>query len=246
MSLAGRLCGARFAPAVLALGLTVPVISRADTAQVSYLEPLPPPVISKAAPASRWAGLGGAQCWAEVARRKLGVTRYRGAAVGVSTPVRVTGPIGAVRFVTPGKKSPYGILDCRLALALADLAEILQRHDVVEVQVDNMYRPRAHLPGKKKPSQHSYGLAIDMTRMKLADGTELSVERDFQGTIGEPVCGEGARAELSGATGKLRDLICDVARSGVFHHILTPNHDAAHRDHFHLDIARGARQRIVD
>ena len=246
MSPAGRLRAGWLAPAVLALGLIAPGPSRAETATASYLEPLPSPIVTKTAAASRWASLGGQQCWAEVARRKLGVARFRGAAVGVATPVRVTGPIGGVRFVTPGKHSPYGILDCRLALALADLADVLQRHGVVEVRVDNMYRPRAHLPGKKKPSQHSYGLAIDMTRVKLADGSELIVERDFQGTIGEPVCGAGARAELAGDSGKLRDLICDVARSGAFHHILTPNHDAAHRDHFHLDIARGARQRIIE
>jgi hypothetical protein len=91
-------------------------------------------------------------------------------------------------------------------------------------------------------------LAADLTRLIRADGSELSVERDFQGTIGEPVCGDGARvrAELSSEATTLRDLICEVARAGLFHHILTPNHDRAHRDHFHLDIARGARQRIIE
>jgi hypothetical protein len=218
------------------------------TAQASYQEPLPSPLVAKSSAASREVGLSGPQCLAELGRRKLGVTRFRGAAVGVSTPVRVTGPISGVRFVTPGAKSPYGILDCRLALALSDLATVLKRHDVVEVRVDNMYRPHAHLPGKKKPSQHSYGLAIDMTRLKRSDGTELIVERDFQGALGEPVCGETARArsELSADASALRDFICDVARSELFHHILTPNHDAAHHDHFHLDIARGANQRIIE
>jgi hypothetical protein len=222
--------------------------SEAATERASYAEALPSPIVAKSSPASRWASLSGSTCWAEVTRRKLGVTRFRGAALGVATPVRVTGPIAGVRFVTPGAKSPYGILDCRLALALSELAPLLQRYDVVEVRVDNMYRPRAHLPGKKKPSQHSYGLAIDLTRLKRADGSELVVERDFQGAIGEPVCGEGARArsELASDAVVLRDLICEVARSGLFHHILTPNHDAAHRDHFHLDIARGARQRLIE
>jgi hypothetical protein len=212
----------------------------------SYLEPLPPPVVAKSSKASRTASLSTAQCLREVTARKLGVTRFKGAKSGVAAPLRVTGPINGVRFVTPGKKSPYGILDCRLALALGELAEVLRRHDVVEVWVDNMYRPRARLPGRKKPSQHSYGLAIDMTRFKLSDGTELIIERDFEGAIGEPVCGLSARAELGNAGRRLRDLICDVARAEVFHHILTPNHDAAHRDHFHLDIARGARQRIIE
>lgn len=218
------------------------------TERASYAEPLPSPIVPKSSLASRWAGLSGASCWAEVTRRKLPVTRFRGAAVGVATPLRVTGPLGGVRFVTPGKKSPYGILDCRLALALSDLAPLLQRYDVVEVHIDNMYRPKAHLPGKKKPSQHSFGLAVDLTRLKLADGSELVVERDFAGAIGEPVCGQGvrARSELPREAAVLRDLICEVARSGLFHHILTPNHDAAHRNHFHLDIARGARQRMID
>jgi hypothetical protein len=135
-----------------------------------------------------------------------------------------------------------------LALALADLAGLLTKHGVDEVRVDNMYRPHAHLPGKKKPSQHSYGLAVDLTRLKRQDGSELVVERDFQGNIGQPVCGEAAPegGSLSAEAGSLRDLICDVARSGLFHHILTPNHDAAHRDHFHLDIARGSRQFIIE
>lgn len=218
------------------------------TERVSYAEPLPSPVVAKSSLASRWAGLSPQQCLAELSRRKLGVTRFRGMAVGVATPVRVTGPIAGVRFVTPGRKSPYGILDCRLALTLSELAPLLKRYDVVEARIDNMYRPRAHLPGKKKPSQHSFGLAVDLTRLKRADGSELVVERDFEGAIGEPVCGDGARArpELSSDAGVLRDLICEVARSGLFHHILTPNHDAAHRDHFHLDIARGARQRIIE
>lgn len=219
----------------------------AVTAVTSYQQPLPPPVVAKSSKASRLASLSASQCWAELGRRKLtGVTRFKGAKAGVAAPVRLTGPINGVRFLTPGARSPYGVLDCRLAVTLAELAQVLRRHDVIEVRVDNMYRPRARLPGRRKPSQHSYGLAIDMTRFKLADGSELIIERDFEGAIGEPVCGTGARAELSLAATRLRDLICDVARSELFHHILTPNHDAAHRDHFHLDIARGARQRIIE
>lgn len=221
--------------------------ARAEPTELaSYQDPLPPPLVSKRAPASRWASLSGPQCLTEVARRKLEVKRWRGAALGVQTPVRVSGALGGVRYLTPGAKSPYGILDCRLALALADLGEVLHKHGVIEVRVDNMYRPKAHLPGKKKPSQHSYGLAIDLTRLKLSDGSELVVERDFDGAIGEPVCGKEAREGLGKEAGKLRDLICDIARAELFHHILTPNHDAAHRDHFHLDIARDARQRIIE
>ncbi len=212
-----------------------------------YRRPLPSGASSKLSRASRAAGLAPGQCLAELARRKLAVKRWKGFAIGVATPVRLTGPIAGVRFVSPGGKSPYGVLDCRLAIVLSELAEVLVRHNVVEAWVDNMYRPRAHLPGKKKASQHSYGLAVDMTRFRLADGEELIVERDFMGTLGEAACGAEARAQgLEPKAVQLRSLICDVARSELFHHILTPNHNAAHRDHFHLDIARGARQRIIE
>jgi hypothetical protein len=214
----------------------------------SYLEPLPSKLVPRSSKASRTASLSPQQCARELAQRKLGVTRWKGFAAGVATPVRVTGEIAGVRFVTPGRKSPYGILDCRLAVELSELSQVLLKHDVVEARVDNMYRPRARMPGRKKPSQHAHGLAIDMTRFKLKDGTELIIERDFHGAIGEPVCGAGARArpELPSEASKLRDLVCDVARAQVFHHILTPNHDAAHRDHFHLDIARGARTQLIE
>jgi hypothetical protein len=229
------------------LGAAEPVPVAAQLT-ASYLEPLPSAIAAKTSKASRIAGLSPKQCLAELSRRKLGVTRSTGFAAGVATPLRITGPIAGVKFLTPGRKSRYGILDCRLALELSELSEVLTRHGVVEVQVDNMYRPRARLPGRKKPSQHSYGLAIDMTRFKLGDGRELVIERDFQGAIGEPVCGPSAKArpELSAEAGQLRDLICEVARAELFHHILTPNHDAAHRDHFHLDIARGARTRLIE
>lgn len=217
-------------------------------APASFREPLPSPVVGKSATASLRAGLSSSACLAEMKRRRLGVARVRGPVSGVTTPVRVTGLIEGVRYVTPGGRSPYGVLDCRLALALADLAQLLERHDVVEVRIDNMYRPHAHLPGKRKASQHAHGLAVDLTRLKRADGSELVVARDFDGVLGEPVCGQSARlpSALSGEAVALRDLVCDVARRQLFHHILTPNHDAAHRDHFHFDIARGARQYIIE
>jgi hypothetical protein len=233
---------------VRASSVAAEVVPEGAEVTQSYREAMPPKLVPKAWKAAQNASLSPQQCRSELKRRKLEVKRWGGAAVGVATPVRIEGPIGGVRFVAPGGKSPYGILDCRLVLELEELAQVLVKHGVREVRVDNMYRPKARLPGRKKPSQHSYGLAIDMTRFVLADGRELVVERDFQGVIGEQVCGEDAKepSELGKEAVELRDLICEVARRGLFHHILTPNHDAAHRDHFHLDIARGARTWMIE
>jgi hypothetical protein len=117
---------------------------------------------------------------------------------------------------------------------------------VVEVYVDNFYRPKAHLPGKKSPSQHAFGLAIDIAGFGLSDGTVLNIERDFGGVLGEAVC--GANAGFSNRTRSsvlLRNIVCELAKLRAFNYLLTPNHDAAHHNHLHGDIKRNIRDYVV-
>ena len=228
-----------------------------DAPRASSNEPPPPPepfeaplpdrLLPPTAPASRLANLSPGSCRAELKRRNLPFKAAPGPAKGVATPVRLTGPLRGVTFRAPGGRSPYGTLDCRLLLALDELAEVLVRHRVTSVRVDNLHRPRARLPGRRKPSQHSYGLAADIMSFTLDDGTELVVERDWARGPSGSACGPGSRApELTAAGIALLNLVCDIARSGLFHHMLTPNHDEAHRDHLHFDLKRGDRLSILD
>ncbi len=196
--------------------------------------------------ASKFASLTSGQCRAELARRKIATSRPRKAASGVAAPLRLDGPLHGVRFVAPGPKSVYGTLDCRLALALDELAALLAQRGVALVRVDNMYRPKAHLPGQRKPSQHAYGLAIDIVGFELASGESLEVERDWHGELGPAPCGPSARlTQPVDAAVNLRNLVCEVARSGIFHHLLTPSYDAAHKNHVHFDIKRDAKEILV-
>lgn len=79
-----------------------------------------------------------------------------------------------------------------------------------------------------RPSQHARANAMDVASVRLADGRTVSVLRDWDG--------QGA----AGADGavflrRLRDGGCRL-----FGNVLTPDYNAAHRDHFHLDgAARG-------
>jgi hypothetical protein len=186
-------------------------------------------------------------CRAELKRRKLPVAYVGGNVKGVATPVRLTGELRGVRFIAPGKTSVYGMLDCRLAIVLDELAGVLTEHGVTAVHVDNFYRPRAHLPGSRKRSQHAYGLAIDIYGFTLSDGTALVVERDFHGAIGTATCGPeatiGAEGDASSVT--LRNLVCAIARTRLFNYLLTPDYDAAHRNHLHADIGRGGTEHVV-
>jgi hypothetical protein len=74
-------------------------------------------------------------------------------------------------------------------------------------------------------SEHAHANAIDITGFRLADGTRISVARDWRGT--------GGKAAF------LRDVRDGACR--LFATVLSPDYNAAHRDHLHLDqAARGA------
>jgi hypothetical protein len=212
------------------------------------IHPFHEPLLGHAnASATRHGNLSPAACLAELGRRKLATKRVGGNVRGIATPLRLNGPIRGVRIAAPGAGSRHGILDCRLVLAIDELARIAAKHGVVAVRADNFYRPGAHLPGKRRTrSQHAHGLAMDVTSFELADGRRLVVERDWQGAIGARACGPEAELDEPSETAVLlRNLVCELAREGVFHHLLTPGFDPAHRTHLHLDIKRDARATIV-
>lgn len=211
-----------------------------------FQAPLPGKWLPKKSAAMRDANLSPGQCRARLRKRKLPLHGVRIASPGVANPRRIAGRLHGVRFVTPHRPSPYGMLDCRLALALDTFAAILSKHGVIAVYVDNFYRPHAHLPGKHKHSQHAYGLAIDLMGFSFRDGTTLRAGDDWHGAIGRPVCGPDAEpVEATPGAIRLRNIVCDVARHAIFQHMLTPNFNAAHHSHFHFDITRGVKYFVV-
>lgn len=202
--------------------------------------------LDEGAPARRLADLTPAQCREEIARRELPVVRSKTAAKGVASPFRVSGPLRGVALRTAPASSPYGTMDCRLALALDEMAGIVATFGVREVRIDNTYRPSAHLPGRKKLSQHAHALAADVVSMTLEDGRVLSVAEHWHAPIGSAPCGPDATVDPpTDEAILLRTIVCEVAARGVFHHVLTPSYDAAHRDHLHLDIKRDTERRSV-
>ncbi|MDX2051009.1 MAG: extensin family protein [Polyangiaceae bacterium] len=204
------------------------------------------PLKPEASSADHFSRLSPKACGAELGRFGASVVRVRTAASGIALPVRITGPLGSVRFRTAGAKSPYGLLDCRFVLALAQFSEVLTRFDVVSVRVDNLYRPRARLPGSRKKSQHAYGLAADITEFELGDGSVLNVEKDWQGKIGDPVCPDKPPPSIPFNAKRLREIACATFEAGVFHHMLTPNFNRAHKNHFHFDIQRKAQRTKIE
>ncbi|MFO0547807.1 MAG: extensin family protein [Polyangiaceae bacterium] len=95
--------------------------------------------------------------------------------------------------------------------------------------------------GKWAPpgTRHPAGLAIDVGVLKKADGTTLSVASNFEGTIGQRTCGATAPEPSSAAARELRAIVCEAHDKGIFTYTLTPNYNADHADHFHMEIKPG-------
>lgn len=78
-------------------------------------------------------------------------------------------------------------------------------------------------------SEHATANAVDIAAFRLSDGTRVSIVSDWDG--------KGERGPAKAAfLREVRDGACDT-----FATVLSPDYNAAHRDHFHLDQAdRGA------
>ncbi len=101
----------------------------------------------------------------------------------------------------------------------------------------------AHDHGKWAPpgTRHPAGLAIDVGALKKRDGSMLHVAAHFRGKLGARTCGEGAPEADTDQARELRAIVCEAREAGVFTYALTPNFDAPHADHFHLEIKPGVK-----
>ncbi len=264
----GPLIASTAAPSV-ATTKTAPV----EPAPDEYLLPLPSVEERLKGPASRLANLSPSACLTELKKKDPEQVFSRATPrPGVATALRfdkalrTADSLGPVAMRVAPAKSPFGTLDCRQALLWLELGPVLERHHVTGLRIDSFYRPNARMGGtKKKPgkrSQHSYGLAADIVTLTVTVPTPsgeprtlvLDVPADFAGQRGEDPCGPTAQLHLPPSADaarrersyRLRNFICELARGGYLHHILTPNHDAAHESHLHLDIKRDNRWFSVD
>ena len=145
----------------------------------------------------------------------------------------------AVRFTTGGARriafTPAGLgTSCPVAAALAvwewnvvqPQAEAILGSRVVEIRHFGSYLCR-RLYGRDQGNgtEHARANAVDIAGFQMADGRAISVVKDWRG--------DAPAARFLHA---VRDGACDL-----FATTLSPDYNAAHRDHLHLDqAARGA------
>jgi hypothetical protein len=172
------------------------------------------------------AGLTGRACLArldtqEVHYRPLDSVNASDARCQIDTAVRVS-------RVEAGLNHP-AVMSCALATRLDDferevvqpLATAALGMRVVRINHLGSFSCRA-VRGTSRLSEHSVGRAIDIAGFRLSDGTTVSVEHDWS------------------ARGPKRLFLRRLARRACsyFSVVLTPDSNAEHYDHIHLDIGR--------
>ncbi len=159
---------------------------------------------------------------------------------GIRTPVVIRGAIDGVRLIPRGRRE--ALMDCALARGLLEAAPVFRGFgiDGLEYSAAYDYRPRR---GTDKLSAHANGLAIDVH--VLRDGSRrYDVARAFETGTGEwrqLRAGPGALAACIGSPrtepGRLlRGLACRLKLHTSFRILVTPDDNADHRDHFHLEV----------
>jgi hypothetical protein len=141
---------------------------------------------------------------------------------GVDTPVKVTGSIGGIAYRSLGGGPKPLLADCRLVLALDRAAPYLKSLEVRTMHFSNAYSYRLMPSGRL--SQHAMGLAIDVHKVTIGEEV-LDVQEDYELALEDGCAGP-----------PLNRMGCLLRSWGLFDWVLTPDFDAAHRNHFHLDI----------
>jgi len=180
-----------------------------------------------------------AECLAFLDANGIAATRLE-AIPGVRTPVRVNGAVAGLALVPRAGRE--AVMDCALARGLFEAAPVFHALGLDTLEYSSAYDYRTRR-GAEVLSAHAHGLAIDVHVLRGA-GRRFEVRRDFEAGVGEwrklrpgpgrlTACIGQPRTE-AGTT--LRRLVCRLKLHTAFRVIVTPDDNADHRDHLHLEV----------
>jgi len=169
-----------------------------------------------------------------------------GETLGVADPVTLATPVNGLAWRYAGNlevRTSFAVVDCTLARSLAEAAPYLRARGIVEVADIGVYNYRCIGEGTPPDcpngmSQHAHAKAIDIAGLTDAAGTFYSVDDDWViDPDTEPTCDA---ATEPGADDFLHRTICELKAAGIWNIVLTPNYDADHRNHIHVDLTPDA------
>lgn len=130
----------------------------------------------------------------------------------------------------PENKPTRSLAVCDLGLALADTIDDVKPYGVTAIRHLGTYACRT-VSGTSTPSRHAYGDAIDISGFDFADRTRWTLTDDWEAGTGPWRTEAGEWLYTSARRWHL---------NGLWSVILTPNYNAAHHDHFHVDLTPGS------
>lgn len=149
----------------------------------------------------------------------------------IDQPIKIDPIINGVAYTYYNQTTPRALsASCELAEALHGLGEILKDYEIVEVLHIGTFNCRK-ISGKAKLSQHSYGRAIDIWGFVDARGERYILEEHWEHDTDAP---QSRKAQV------LHEIGQRMHDARIFHNILTPNYNAGHDNHFHVDLEPGA------
>jgi hypothetical protein len=156
---------------------------------------------------------------------------HPGLLCSVEEPVFILSPMLGVDFsYFDGTPTPRVLASCDMAHALADTILDVLPLDATEILHIGTYNCRV-IAGSDELSRHGYGDAIDLYGFSFSDGTTYTLVDDWEHDTDDP--GTDGGQWLYDAAHRWHD-------DGLWNIILTPNYNAAHDNHFHVDLTPGS------
>ena len=149
----------------------------------------------------------------------------------IQDPILIGGVIHGVsyRYASLNAQAKSMFVSCELGLALSKMSKVLAENNVTDVIHSGTYNCRV-IGGTSKLSQHGLANALDVAALVTSAGDYFEVLADWEFTD-SPVTEAGSF---------LKWFAEEMYIEWIFNIILTPNYNAAHADHFHLDLTPGA------
>jgi hypothetical protein len=149
----------------------------------------------------------------------------------IEDPIMVSAVIHGVsyRYSKVDAEPKAMFVSCPVALALEKMSAVLAENGVSDVIHWGTYNCRV-VSGTDKLSQHGLANAIDVRGLVTASGEYYDVLEDW----------EFSDAPVTEAGTLLKWFADTLYIEWIFNVVLTPNFNAAHADHFHLDLSPGS------
>ena len=161
---------------------------------------------------------------------QLGVRYERADRPGIAIGVKVQGTVGGVTY--DAYDGSDLVLDCSLVYSLARAGDVLREYGIERAVYSGSYQRRT-IRNTGRTSSHSFGLALDVHIYEGESLDRLRIEDDYEQGLGSADDCLGRPLTEGGAI--LRDLHCRLENAQLFRFILSPDYDAHHFNHFHLE-----------